>query len=86
MSISRVTSRARVTVPKEIREQLGLKPGDPEASCTGAAKSCSSRNLPLFRICAESIQARQMPEDFGLIRERVRMTVARRRAGTGGSG
>jgi AbrB family looped-hinge helix DNA binding protein len=86
MSISRVTSRGRVTIPKEIREHLGLKPGDLVAFVQRGGEVVLQPNSPALEDLRGSIQARHVPEDFGLIRERVRKAVARRRAGAGGSG
>jgi AbrB family looped-hinge helix DNA binding protein len=84
MNTSRVTSRGRVTIPKEIRERLGLKPGDRVAFVQRAGEVVLQSRIPTLQDLRGSIKPRQVPEDFGAVRERVKEVAARRRAGTKG--
>ena len=43
MTYARLTSKGQVTVPKEVREQLRLKPGDVESRLTEVERRL---NLP----------------------------------------
>jgi len=73
-----------VTIPKEIRDHLGLKPGDRVVFVRRRDEVVLESRLPMLQDMRGSIKPRQSPEDFGAVRERVRETVGRRRAGTGG--
>lgn len=61
MQTSRMTSKGQVTIPKEIREQLGLKPGDQVEFVPGPGRTVTvhPRNLPASAI-------------FGILKDRPR--------------
>lgn len=83
MIASRVTSRGRVTIPKEIRERLGLKPGDRVVFVQRRGVVVLQARMPMLQGMRGSVKPRLTPEEFGAVRERVKEVVARRRAGTG---
>jgi AbrB family looped-hinge helix DNA binding protein len=84
MTTSRVTSRGRVTIPKQILEYLGAKPGDQVVFLLRGGEVVLQSRIPRLQDLRGSIKPRQVPEDFGAARERVKEVVARRRAGTKG--
>lgn len=43
MQTSRMTSKGQVTIPKEIREQLGIKPGEMVEFSSGPGRSVTLR-------------------------------------------
>jgi AbrB family looped-hinge helix DNA binding protein len=84
MVTARVTSRGRVTIPKEIRERLGLKPWDRVVFVHRRGEIALQARMPMLQVMCGSVKPRHAPEDFGAVLERVREIVARRRASTGG--
>jgi AbrB family looped-hinge helix DNA binding protein len=78
---SRLTTKGQTTIPKEIRDHLGLEPGDrvlfllKDGSVVVHPVKLSLLDL------RGSVEPRQSPEDFDAVREQVRQKVARRRAG-----
>jgi len=68
MALSRMSTRGRVTIPKEIRDELGLKPGDSVAFIeteSGLLMKTVRGNL-LDHYGSVEVEGRQ---DFGQIRE-----------------
>ncbi len=74
----RLTSRGRVTIPKEIREHLKLKPGD---RVFFVLRHGEVVMVPSFLQMRGSIKPRHELEDLGAVRSQVRKEMARRRAG-----
>jgi len=81
MITTKLTSRGRVTIPKEIREHLGLNPGDQVGFVLKDGEVLLRSAKPTLQDLRGSVEPRQEPEDFRAVREKVREKVARRRAG-----
>lgn len=77
----RLPSRGRVTIPKEIREQLKLKPGDRVFFVLKRGEVVIQAAVPSLLQMRGSINPRHEPEDLGAVRSQVRKEMARRRAG-----
>ena len=80
MIAARLTSRGRVTIPKEIREHLKLKPGDRVVFVLRHGEVVMQSAVPTLQQLRGSIKPRHQPEDFGAVRSQVRKEMARRRA------
>jgi AbrB family looped-hinge helix DNA binding protein len=76
----RLTSRGRVTIPKEIREHLKLKPGDRVFFVLRHGEVVMQAAVPSLLQMRGSIKPRHEPEDLGAVRSQVRREMARRRA------
>lgn len=81
MTATALTKKGQVTIPKEIRDFLRLKERDKilfiEQGGIVVLKPIKGNVLDL----KGSVSPRHQPEDFNAIRERVKRTIAARRAG-----
>jgi len=78
MALGRLTSRGRATIPKEIREYLGLEPGD---RILFVVHDGAVILRPVARTLLEmrgAIRPRRTPEDFDKVRRAVRRKVGSR--------
>ena len=80
MITSKLTSRGRVTIPKEIREYLGLNPGDRVRFVLEDGKLVMQLAKLTLQDLRGAVEPRQQPEDFDAVRSKVRKKVARRTA------
>lgn len=84
MAATTLTKKGQVTIPKEIRELLGLKERDKvlfiEQGGVVVVKPMKGNVLDV----RGSVPARHRPEDFNVVRERVKQSVAARRIGKHG--
>jgi len=82
MTATTLTKKWQVTIPKEIRDLLGLKERDKilfiEQGGIVVLKPIKGNVLDL----KGSVSPRHQPEDFNAVRERVKTSIAARRAGT----
>jgi AbrB family looped-hinge helix DNA binding protein len=80
MITSKLTSRGRVTIPKEIREYLGLNPGDRVRFVLKDGKLVMQLAKLTLQDLRGAVEPGQQPEDFGAVRSKVRKKVASRTA------
>ena len=78
---SRLTSKGQTTIPKEIRDHLGIEPGDRVLFLLKDGNVVVQPVKLTLLDLRGSVEPRQSPEDFDAVREQVRRKVARRRAG-----
>lgn len=76
MTMSRMTSKGQTTIPKEIRERLGLKPGDRVAFILRGNEAVLYPVKGTLLDLRGSLKPRQRPEDLEEIRRQVRRKVA----------
>ena len=81
MITTKLTSRGGVTIPKEIREHLGPKPGDRVVFVLKDGEASMRPAKPTLHVMRGSVEPRHEPEDFGAVRSKVRKEFDRRRAG-----
>lgn len=74
--VSRIGSRGRITIPKQIRDALGLKAGDRVRFVEHQGDIILEPVKPSLRDFKGSVEPRERPEDFG----RVRQEAKRRKA------
>ena len=77
MALAKLTSKGQTTIPKEIRDYLGLAPGD----CILFIQRDGEIILrPVTQTLLEmrgTIQPRRMPEDFNNVRQTVKRKVGK---------
>lgn len=76
ISFARLSSRGRITIPKRIREELGLQPGDRVRFEERGGEIFLVPVEPSLRDFEGSVEPRERPEDF----DKVRRETKRRRA------
>ena len=86
MITSRVTSRGQVTIPKGIRDSLGLKPGDWVRITIDEGRLVIQPAKVGLQNLRGTVEPRKKPEDFGAVRDMARKAMARRRANPRASG
>lgn len=82
MQSSRVTVKGQVTIPKELREHMGLKPGDQVEFIPGPGRTVvvNPRNRPvsdLFGILKDRPRKRKEPLSVEEMEERLAMMWAK---------
>lgn len=81
MAISRITSKGLITIPKEVREQLGVQPGDALEfhieSGRVEVRSLRRRRISEFRGTFRIPQARDFAEERALARKARGLRLAR---------
>jgi AbrB family looped-hinge helix DNA binding protein len=75
---SKITSRGQTTIPKRIREQLQLEPGDRVLFLERDGEIVLQPVTKTIREFRGSIQSREKTEDFQKVREEVKREVSRR--------
>jgi antitoxin PrlF len=80
MVTARVTSLGRITIPKQIRDSLGLKSGDWVRITIDEGRLVMRPAKAGLQDLRGTIEPRQEPEDFGVAREKAKKAMARRRA------
>ncbi len=83
MLISRVTSKGQTTIPKEIRDRLGIKPGDTVAFVVKGETAVIVPIRGTLRDLRGSIRPRKVPEDLEEVRKEVKRKIAEKRKGKG---
>jgi len=78
MVMSKVTSKGQATIPKEIRDQLGLKPGDRVAFIRRGNWVILYPVKGTLLDLRGSIKPRSRPEDLEEVRREVKERVAER--------
>lgn len=78
---SKLTSRGQTTIPKRIRERLGLKPGDRVLFLERDDQVVLQPVKHTLRDFMGSVEPRKRPEDFDQIREDTKQRVAERNVG-----
>lgn len=76
MTMSRMTSKGQTTIPKEIREQLGLKPGDRVAFILRGNEAVLYPVKGTLLDLRGSLKPRRRPEDLEEVRRQVKHKVA----------
>jgi len=77
---SKLTSKGQTTIPKEIREYLGLRPGDRVLFLRRGQKIVLQALKQTLLDLRGSVMARGKPEDFKAVRQKVKHRIARRAA------
>lgn len=81
MAMSKVTSKGQTTIPKEIRERLGIKTGDQVAFILRGKEAVLYPITGTLLNLRGSIQPRRCPEDLEEVRRRVKQKMAERATG-----
>lgn len=76
--MTRVSSKGQATIPKEIREYLGLKPGDRVAFIRRDGDVIVQPVRTTLLDLQGSVEPKHRPEDFEVVREETRQKVAER--------
>ncbi|MCS6902711.1 MAG: AbrB/MazE/SpoVT family DNA-binding domain-containing protein [Candidatus Bipolaricaulota bacterium] len=80
MISSKVTSKGQMTIPKEIRDYLGLHSGDRVVFIRRNGEVVLQGLKGTLLHLRGSVKARRQPEDFNDVRERTKRQVARKAA------
>ena len=75
---SKLTSKGQTTIPKEIRDYLGLRPGDRLVFIRKDGEVVLQGLKETLLDLRGSVKPRRQPEDFDQVRQQVRRQVARR--------
>jgi AbrB family looped-hinge helix DNA binding protein len=81
--MAKITAKGQLTVPKEIRETLGVKPGDFFLFYIEEGKAVMYPVKGSLLDLRGSIKPKNVPEDLEKVREQVKKKVARRIPGAG---
>ncbi len=77
VGISKVTSKGQATIPKEIRERLGIKPGDRVAFVVRGDTVIVIPIKGTLRDLRGSIRPKKVPEDLEEVRREVKRRIVR---------
>jgi AbrB family looped-hinge helix DNA binding protein len=80
--IVNVTTRGRITIPKAVRDRLGIRPGDRIRLTVDKDRLIVQRATPTLTDLRGSVKPRRRPEDFEASRAVARDKLARRRTGS----
>ena len=75
---SKVTSRGQTTIPKPIRDRLGLEPGDRVLFVEREGEVVLQPMKESLRDLRGSLEPRTQPEDYDRVRHEVRRAVGKR--------
>jgi len=75
---SKITAKGQTTIPKEIRDALGLQPGDRVLFVRKGPDVVVQPLVSTLHDLRGSVPPRRRPEDFDLIRTKVREERAQR--------
>jgi len=78
MFMTRVSPKGQATIPKEIRDYLGLKPGDRVAFIRRDGEVILQPVRTTLLDLQGSVKPRHRPEDFQAVREETRRKIAER--------
>ncbi len=78
---SKLTSRGQTTIPKRIRQRLGLEPGDRILFLEKDGEVVLQPVKHTLRDLRGSVEPRERPEDFDEVRRQVKKRVAGRSVG-----
>jgi antitoxin PrlF len=81
--MAKITAKGQLTVPKEIREALGVKPGDFFLFHVEEGKAVMYPVKGSLLDLRGSLKPKNVPEDLEKVREQVKKKVARRVPGAG---
>ena len=76
--MAKITAKGQLTIPKEIREALGVKPGDQILFFIEGSKTVIYPVRGTLLDLRGSLKPREIPEDLEKVREEVKRKVARR--------
>lgn len=79
MTISKVTSKGQATIPKEVRELLGIRPGDKVAFVVRGDTVVVIPVRGTLRDLRGSIRPKRVPEDLERIRLEVKKKISKAR-------
>ncbi|MFQ5794463.1 MAG: AbrB/MazE/SpoVT family DNA-binding domain-containing protein [Candidatus Bipolaricaulia bacterium] len=77
---SKLTSKGQTTVPKKIRDYLGLRPGDRVLFLIKDGEVMLQGLKETLLDLRGSVKARQQPEEFDKVRQQVKRRIARKTA------
>lgn len=77
---SKLTAKGQTTIPKEIRDYLGLRPGDRVIFIRKNSEVVVQGIKETLLDLRGSVKARRQPEDFDKVRQKVKRRIARRAA------
>ncbi len=80
MATARVASRGRITIPKQIRDSLGLKPGDWVRITIDEGRLVIRPAKAGLQDLRGTVEPRNKPEDFGAAREKAKRAMGRKRS------
>lgn len=75
---SKLTSKGQTTIPKEIRDYLGLRPGDRIVFIRNGGKVVVESIKETLLELRGSVKARRQPEDFDKVRQQVKRRIVRK--------
>jgi AbrB family looped-hinge helix DNA binding protein len=76
----KITSKGQVTIPKRIRDELGLKPGDRVLFVLRGGEVVLQPIKSTLLDLRGSVEPRRRPEDFKMVRKQTKKRVARKSA------
>jgi len=79
VTISKVTSKGQATIPKEVRELLGIRPGDKVAFVVRGDTVVVIPVRGTLRDLRGSIRPKRVPEDLERIRLEVKKKISKAR-------
>lgn len=77
---SKLTAKGQTTIPKEIRDYLGLRPGDRVIFIRKNSEVVVQGLKQTLLDLRGSVKARRQPEDFAKVRQKVKRQIAKRAA------
>ena len=77
---SKLTSKGQTTIPKEIRDYLGIQPGDRVVFLRKDGQVILEGVKETLMDLRGSVKARRRPEDFAQIRDQIKRRMAQKNA------
>jgi AbrB family looped-hinge helix DNA binding protein len=77
---AKITGKGQVTIPKRIRDELGLKPGDRVLFVLRDGEVVLQPIKSTLLDLKGSVEPRRRPEDFKVVRKHTKKRVARKAA------